>query len=80
MEMHSVHLIKKMVHAGWGYTVALRESVQEELASAYLAACPIAVPAMAQRFYLSVGNRRKASGAIGLVANLIRQWRPAQSA
>jgi LysR family nitrogen assimilation transcriptional regulator len=76
MEMHSVHLIKKMVHAGWGYTVALRESVQEELLSHSLAACPISLPAMSQRFYLSVGNRRKASGAIGLVSGLIRQWRP----
>jgi DNA-binding transcriptional LysR family regulator len=80
MEMHSVHLIKKMVHAGWGYTVALRESVQEELLSHSLAACPISLPAMSQRFYLSVGNRRKASGAIGLVSGLIRQWRPDQSA
>jgi LysR family transcriptional regulator, nitrogen assimilation regulatory protein len=80
MEMHSVHLIKKMVHAGWGYTVALRESVQEELLTHSLSACPISMPAMSQRFYLSVGNRRKASGAIGLVAGLIRQWRPDQSA
>lgn len=80
MEMHSVHLIKKMVHAGWGYTVALRESVQEDLLSQSLTACPISMPAMSQRFYMSVGNRRKASGAIGLVAGLIRQWRPDQSA
>lgn len=80
MEMHSVHLIKKMVHAGWGYTVALRESVQEEVLLDSLKACPISMPAMSQRFYLSVGNRRKASGAIGLVAGLIRQWRPDQSA
>lgn len=80
MEMHSVHLIKKMVHAGWGYTVALRESVQEEVQRGALSACPIRSPAMSQRFYLSVGNRRKSSGAIGLVAGLIRQWRPDQSA
>lgn len=77
MEMHSVHLIKKMVHAGWGYTVALHESVQEELDRGVLAACPITAPAMSQRFYLSVSSRRKPSGAIGLVAGLIRDWRPA---
>ena len=40
MEVHSVHLIKKMVQAGWGYTVALRASVQEELDRGVLAACP----------------------------------------
>ena len=77
MEVHSVHLIKKMVHAGWGYTVALHESVQEELDRGVLAACPITAPAMSQRFYLSVSSRRKPSGAIGLVAGLIRDWRPA---
>ena len=75
MEMHSVHLIKKMVHAGWGYTVALRESVQEELLSHSLAACPISLPAMSQRFYLSVGNRRKASGAMPRTCRPGARWR-----
>ena len=60
--------------------MALRESVQEGVLRHSLTACPIGIPAMSQRFYLSVGNRRKASGAIGLVAGLIRQWRPDQSA
>ena len=75
MEVHSVHLIKKMVQSGWGYTVALDDSVQEELGTGLLSACPIVSPAMSQQFYLSVGNQHKSSGAIGLVAGLIRQWR-----
>jgi DNA-binding transcriptional LysR family regulator len=76
LEVHSVHLIKKMVQSGWGYTVALSHSVQEELNMGLLSACPIVSPAMSQQFYLSVGNQRKPSGAIGWVANLIRQWLP----
>jgi LysR family nitrogen assimilation transcriptional regulator len=74
MEVHSVHLIKKMVIAGWGYTVALRESVQDDLAEGSLSACPIISPAMSQNFYLSVSNQRKGSGAVGVVAKLIRDW------
>ena len=66
---------KKMVQCGWGYTVALDDSVQEELGTGLLSACPIVSPAMSQQFYLSVGNQHKSSGAIGLVAGLIRQWR-----
>lgn len=58
-----------------GYTVALGDSVQEELDAGLLSACPIVSPAMSQQFYLSVGNQHKSSGAIGLVAGLIRQWR-----
>ncbi len=77
MEVHSVHLIKKMVQAGWGYTVALSDSVQEELDAALLGACPIVAPAMSQQFYLSVGNQHKPSSAVGLVAGLVRQWRAA---
>ena len=77
MEVHSVHLIKKMVQTGWGYTVALRESVREELDTGLLSACPIVSPTMSQQFYLSVGNQHKSSRAIGLVAGFIRQWRAA---
>lgn len=74
MEVHSVHLIKKMVSAGWGYTVALRESVQDDLALGSLSACPIVAPAMSQNFYLSVSNQRKGAGAVGVIADLIRAW------
>jgi LysR family nitrogen assimilation transcriptional regulator len=74
MEVHSVHLIKKMVIAGWGYTVALKESIQDDLAHRTLSACPIISPAMSQNFYLSVSNQRKGSGAVGVVAKLIRDW------
>lgn len=76
MEVHSVHLIKKMVGAGWGYTVALRQSVQDDLAQGSLCACPIVAPAMSQNFYLSVSNQRKGAGAVGVIADLIRHWRP----
>ena len=76
MEVHSVHLIKKMVCAGWGYTVALSESVQDDLAQSVLSACPIVAPAMSQNFYLSVSNQRKGAGAVGVIAALIRRWRP----
>jgi LysR family nitrogen assimilation transcriptional regulator len=75
MEVHSVHLIKKMVIAGWGYTVALNESVQDDVAQGTLSASPIIAPAMSQNFYLSVSNQRKGSGAVGVVAKLIRDWR-----
>ena len=75
MEVHSVHLIKKMVIAGWGYTVALTESVKDDVAQGTLSACPIIAPAMSQNFYLSVSNQRKGSGAVGVVAKLIRDWR-----
>lgn len=74
MEVHSVHLIKKMVSAGWGYTVALRESVQDDVAQGRLSACPIVAPAMSQKFFLSVSNQRKGAGAVGIIANLIRHW------
>jgi LysR family nitrogen assimilation transcriptional regulator len=74
MEVHSVHLIKKMVIAGWGYTVALSESVHEDLLQGTLNASPIVAPAMSQTFYLSVSNQRKGSGAVGIVAKLIRDW------
>jgi LysR family nitrogen assimilation transcriptional regulator len=76
MEVHSVHLIKKMVCAGWGYTVALSESVQDDLAQGSLSACTIVAPAMSQNFYLSVSNQRKGAGAVGVIAALIRRWRP----
>lgn len=64
-----------MVCAGWGYTVALSESVQDDLALGSLGACPIVVPAMSQNFYLSVSNQRKGAGAVGVIAELIRRWR-----
>ena len=69
-----MHLIKKMVSAGWGYTVALRESVQDDVAQGRLSACPILAPAMSQKFFLSVSNQRKGAGAVGIIANLIRHW------
>ena len=54
------------------FAEGLRQVLQEELDRGVLAACPITAPAMSQRFYLSVSSRRKPSGAIGLVAGLIR--------
>lgn len=47
MEVHSVHLIKKMVQAGWGYTVALSDSVQEEPDTDLLSASPRALASAA---------------------------------
>ena len=74
MEVHSVHLIKKMVVAGWGYTVALEESLHADPQSDRLVARPITHPAMSQSFYLSVSHQRKGSGAAEVVARLIREW------
>lgn len=74
MEVHSVHLIKKMVAAGWGYTVSLGESLQGDLTPGHLSARPIIDPALSQNFYLSVVNQRKGSGAADVVAQLIRAW------
>lgn len=79
MEVHSVHLIKKMVRDAWGYTVALSHSVHEEIQWGQLSATPIVAPAMAQRFYLTRSNQYKASSACGAVADLIRQWAQTQT-
>lgn len=74
MEAHSVHLIKKMVTAGWGYTVSLRESLHADREHGQLVARPITEPAMSQSFYLSVSYQRKGFGATEVVAQLIRAW------
>jgi hypothetical protein len=49
--------------------------VKDDVAQGTLSACPIIAPAMSQNFYLSVSNQRKGSGAVGVVAKLIRDWR-----
>lgn len=79
MEIHSVHLIKKMVRDAWGYTVALSHSVLEEIQWRQLSATPIVAPAMSQRFYLTQSNQYRASSASGAVADLIRQWARTQT-
>ncbi|MBM3363474.1 MAG: LysR family transcriptional regulator [Betaproteobacteria bacterium] len=79
MEVHSVHLIKKMVHDAWGYTVALSHSVHEEIQRGQLSATPIVAPAMSQRFYITRSNQYKASSATDAVAELIRHWAQTQN-
>lgn len=79
MEVHSVHLIKKMVREAWGYTVALSHCVMEDIHAAQLSATPIVAPAMSQGFYLTCSNRYKSPSATGAVANLVRQWARTQT-
>ncbi len=76
MEGHSIHLIKRMVRDGAGYTVSLRASVREELADGSLRAARITAPDLSQKFYLSVTNLRKTSGATATVAGLLRTLGP----
>jgi LysR family nitrogen assimilation transcriptional regulator len=79
MEVHSVHLIKKMVRDAWGYTVALGHSVAEDIQALQLSATPIVAPAMSQRLYLTCSSRYKTPSATGAVAELIRTWAHAQT-
>jgi DNA-binding transcriptional LysR family regulator len=72
LEVHSIHLIKKLVREGIGYTLASRYSIIEELNDGHLVSVPIASPALSLQFYLCTTNLRKTSGAVGAVAGVIR--------
>ena len=77
IEGHSMHLILKMVQARWGYTVAHRHAIQDELGDGQLSACPIVEPALVQKFYVACANGRPPTAATQRVAQWITSWRHA---
>jgi DNA-binding transcriptional LysR family regulator len=75
IEGHSMHLIRKMVQAGWGYTVAHRHAIEDELEAGLVSACEIVEPGLVQKFYLARASDRAPSAAAERVAQWIAQWR-----
>jgi LysR family nitrogen assimilation transcriptional regulator len=75
IEGHSMHLIRKMVQAGWGYTVAHRHAIQDELEAGALSASEIVEPRLVQKFYLARASDRPPSTASERVSQWITQWR-----
>ena len=80
IEAHSMHLIRKMVQAGWGYTVAHWQAVEDEVRAGLLRSCPIVEPDLVQKFYLARASNRAPSAAAARVADWITQWRPQAAA
>ena len=80
IEGHSMHMIRKMVQAGWGYTVAHRHAVQDELEAGALSASEIVEPRLVQKFYLARASDRTPSAAAQRVAQWITQWREVDEA
>jgi DNA-binding transcriptional LysR family regulator len=73
MDVHSIHLTKKLTREGVGYFIGSRHSITEELASGELAAVPIVSPTLALQFYLCATTLRRNAGAVAAVAGLVRQ-------
>lgn len=73
LEAHSIHMIKRMVREGAGYTVTLKASVFEEVKQGSLSVAQIKSPNLEQKFFMSVTNLRKSSGATAAVARLLRE-------
>lgn len=80
IEGHSMHLIRKMVQAGWGYTVAHRHAIQDELEAGTLSASEIVEPRLVQKFYLAQASDRTLSAAAERVAQWIAGWREGDGA
>lgn len=72
MDVHSIHLCKKLTREGVGYFIGSRYSISEELAAGDLAAVPIISPTLALQFYLCTTSLRRNVGAVAAVAGLIR--------
>jgi LysR family nitrogen assimilation transcriptional regulator len=73
MDVHSIHLTKKLTREGVGYFIGSRHSITEELASGALVAVPIVSPTLALQFYLCATSLQRNAGAVAAVAGLIRQ-------
>lgn len=74
LEGHSMHLISKMVQAGWGCTVAHAQAVEAEVGEGRLAMRTIVKPSLSQKFYLARSAARTPSSASDRVADWIAAW------
>ena len=79
IEAHSMHLIRKMVQAGWGYTVAHWQAIEDDVLAGMLRSCPIVEPDLVQKFYLAQASNRAPSAAAARVAQWITQWSPQEA-
>ncbi|MBS0320052.1 MAG: LysR family transcriptional regulator [Proteobacteria bacterium] len=70
-EVNSVNMLKRLVGAGVGYSIASRESVADELAAHVLQASRIVAPSLHEHFALRESTRRPSSPAVRRVAELV---------
>jgi LysR family transcriptional regulator, nitrogen assimilation regulatory protein len=72
LEANSIHLIKRLVAGGKGYTVALQPAIVAECTAGTLAASRITRPMLRQTFLLAFGSPQRPTAAIRAVAAIIR--------
>lgn len=73
LEVNSIHLIKRLVARGGGYTLASPPAVAAEIAAGELAAARVVRPEILQTFHLAIGGRRPAGAAVSALAAIIRE-------
>lgn len=73
LEVNSIHVIKRLVAEGRGYTVALAPAIAGELETGTLAASRIVRPTLRQTFLLAFGTPERPTTATRAVAAIIRE-------
>lgn len=73
LEANSIHVIKRLVAEGRGYTVALAPAIVSELEAGTLAASRIVRPILRQTFLLAFGAPERPTTATRAVAAIIRE-------
>jgi LysR family transcriptional regulator, nitrogen assimilation regulatory protein len=73
LEANSIHLIKRLVAEGRGYTVALAPALVGELAAGTLSASRIVRPTLRQTFLLAFGSPERPTAAMRAVASIIHE-------